>query len=90
MRGIGESTESLHPHVAEHRIRDGMREAMGGDLEACRLSLPDRFLLEVRFHQPALAYTKAFYPGCRQLDELTIAFETDDYFEVMRAVLFLI
>ncbi len=90
LRGIGDSTESLHPRVAERSIREGMQDAMQGDLTACCLELPSHFDLRIRYHQAKRAYTKAFYPGLRKLDDATVSLETDDYFEVLRAILFLI
>ena len=90
MFGVGDSTVSLHPDEAEQRIRDGMREALRGDFEACRLPLPDELILEIQYHKPHYAYGKTFYPGAYAVDERTVGFVADDYFELLRAVLFLI
>jgi len=88
--GIGASSLSIHPEVATGRIREGVQKALSGDLSACQLPLPDRFELEVCFRSAAAAYRAGFFPGFRQVDATTICLETPDYFEVLRALLFIL
>jgi len=90
MRGEGESSESLHPDVARDRIRAGAEEALRGDPTACRLEVPDRWLLRITYSKAKFAFRRSFYPGARLADDVTAEFETDDYFEVMRALLFMV
>lgn len=90
MQGIGASTVSIHPDEAADRIREGMTTAVKADRDACRVTLPEHFALEVRFKEAALAYRAAFYPGARSRDAHTVALETDDYFEVLRALVFIV
>ncbi len=89
LRGVGASTISIHPEVARRRIREGMTEALRGDLSACRLSLPEQFELEIRYREAARAYAKSFYPHARRVDDHRVAFASEDYFEVLRAIAFL-
>jgi len=88
MRGIGDSTLSLHPEAAVERIREGVRQAFSRDLAPCRLRLPEAFEVEIRFKSHARAYRSSFYPGVRRLDALHVAFSAKDYFEVLRIMLF--
>ena len=88
--GAGESTTGLHPRVAARRIRGGLREALEGDPAAARVELPASFHLEVEYHQPSVAYGQSFYPGARLQDDRTVAFDAEDYFEVLRAMRFLV
>lgn len=90
LRGVGASTVSLHPDVAAARIREGMQAALEDDVASCCLTLPKRFELEIRYKEPAHAYAKGFYPGARQTDDNAVSFETADYFEVLRAIQFLV
>jgi len=90
LRGVGASTISVHPEVAARSIREGMEEALRGDLGACRLTLPDHFELEIRYREAARAYAKSFYPGARPADDHRVVFEADDYFEILRAMAFMI
>jgi D-amino peptidase len=87
-QGIGNSTVNVHPEIAIARIREGMAHAV---FEASRLEgspLPAHFLVEVRYRAAFNAYHDAFDPGARQTDAMTLRFETDDYFEVLRFMSF--
>lgn len=88
--GIGPSTISLAPQRAARMIRDGVTTALRNDLAACRLKLPARFALEVKYTNPVDAYRGSWYPGVSHVGEQTLRFETGDYFEVMRAIRFII
>jgi D-amino peptidase len=90
LRGIGASTVSLHPAVAERGIRTGVEGALRSDLSRCRLVLPERFRMEVHYREPARAYEKGFYPGAHRVSEDTVVYEHDQYLEVLRALKFLI
>jgi D-amino peptidase len=86
--GVGDSTISMHPRVAVRRTRDMVEQALRRDLRQCLASLPAHFAVEVGFVAHRLARKCSFYPGARQVDPHTVAFETDDYFEVLRFKLF--
>jgi len=86
--GTGEATNSLHPAVAVERIRIGVVHALAGDLSQCLVPLPDHFRLELRYRQHARAYRASFYPGAKQLDDHTIVYENDSFFEILRFMLF--
>ena len=89
LRGIGGSTLGLHPAEAEDLIRSEVESALRGDLAACAVALPDPMELRIRYRAAEPAYAAGFFPGCRRVDDLTVAFPTEDYFEVLRALLFL-
>lgn len=86
--GIGNSTVNIHPGLAVDRIRHGAAQALHDDLSRARIALPDHFVLELAYRDHAKAYTFGFYPGARQVDALTVRLETDDYFDVLRALMF--
>lgn len=88
--GEGASQHSVHPEESIKGIRDGVQAALEGDRDAARLELPARFELEIDFRSHATAYAKAFYPGAKQAGPHTLRIETEDYFEVLRALMFLI
>lgn len=88
--GEGPSQHSLHPDEAVTSIRDGVKAALEGDLAAARLSLPARFELEIVYKSHTHAYSRSFYPGAKQSDAHTVRLEADDYFEVLRALMFLV
>lgn len=89
MEGLGASVTGLHPAEAEERIREGSEAALRGDLSACRLAVPERPLLRIRYREGPQAVKAGHYPGARRLDGVTVEFPAPDYLELLRAVLFL-
>ncbi len=89
-QGVGNSVVSIQPDLAVSRIREGVKHALKGDLSACQFPTVEHFSVSIRFTNVTLAYKASFYPRVKAEDALTVRFETDDYFEVMRFVLFVI
>jgi D-amino peptidase len=86
--GIGGSTVNIHPNLATARIRDGVVQALSGDLSRLQNPLPARFTIEVCYHDHTKAYPLGFYPGAKRVDPHTIRFEADSYFDILRFMLF--
>ena len=84
MHGVGNSAVNIHPHLAVERIRAGVAAALEADVSQCRVPLPGRFSVELRYRKHADAYHAGFFPGARAIDSHTVGFEADDYFEVLR------
>lgn len=87
-QGIGNSTISIHPKLATQRIREGMTKALQGELVKCRVDLPTRFAVNIQFKDHVKARLYSFYPGAVLKDAVTVHFEHEDYFEVLRFLLF--
>ncbi len=87
-KGFGDSTVSMAPERAEDRIRSAAVQSLSGDLSKALIPLPDHFKVQIRFSKGLLAYQASFYPGAELEDDLTVLFETDNYFEVLRMMLF--
>jgi len=51
--------------------------------------VPKAFQLDVTYVNPGMAYEKSFYPHCKYLGERTNRVETDNFFDVMRALRFI-
>ncbi|MCR4392270.1 MAG: M55 family metallopeptidase [Candidatus Acetothermia bacterium] len=88
--GVGQSTVSIHPKRAVQEIQDGVRRALEGALDQCRLPLPPRFVVEIGYKDHTKAYRAGFYPGARLQGSHRVEFETDDYLEVLRFLLFVV
>ncbi|RLA10357.1 MAG: amino acid amidase [Gammaproteobacteria bacterium] len=88
--GIGASTISITPDLACKKIRAGVEKALKQDFSSCRIDLPENFEIEIKFKDPVSAYKASFYPGMKTGDSQAVIFETRDYFEVMRMLLFVI
>ena len=88
--GIGNSTVSIHPGLAVKRIREGVETALKGNLELCKVILPKHFHMEIRYKEHSMAYRASFYPGATRVDSNVVAFESHDFFEVLRTLLFVV
>lgn len=87
-KGSGGAVLSIHPRLAEERIREAVRTACQMPREDFRLTLPERFRLDVRYREHARAYKSSFYPGVLQLDSHTLRFEAEDWMEALRMMHF--
>lgn len=88
--GEGPSQESLHPADAVDGIREGVAAALAGDLERARIEAPGHTRLEIAFKSHTHAYLAAQYPGAKQLDPHTVCIEHESYFEILRALIFVV
>ncbi|PIK87033.1 peptide ABC transporter [Synechococcus sp. 63AY4M2] len=89
-KGIGQSVITPHPQQVLRAIRQGVEGSLRR-LSAYRpRPLPDHFQLEVDYKDPARAYRKSFYPGCRWIADSTVRLEVSEWFEVLRALEFIV
>lgn len=89
-QGIGPSTVSMAPQLAQRLIREGVTAALQGDLRAAKLQLPQSFTLDVIYVGPTQAYKASWYPGARHVGGQTVRLETGEFFEVLRALQFIL
>jgi D-amino peptidase len=88
--GIGNASISVHPDLSLKMIKSKVQEVLKKDLSLCKVKLPESFNIEIRYKEHFDAYKNSFYPGARQIDTHTVVFETKDYFEVLRFILFVL
>ncbi len=89
-QGIGNSTISIHPNLAVKNIQDGVERSLKRDLSECRIFLPEFFEVEIRYKDQNKAYRASYYPGVQPVDSHIIRFETHEYFDVLRLLLFVL
>lgn len=87
--GVGASTISIHPDLAVELIEKEVEEALKGDLSLYKVKLPEKFNLEIGYVTHAKAKRLSYYPGAKLISPKVITFNSKDYFEILRAVLFL-
>lgn len=87
-QGVGNSTINIHPQLAIEKIRAGVETVLKGDVSRSRIRLPDHFSVEVRYKEHTKAYPASFFPGASLKEACVVQFEADDYFDVLRFVLF--
>ncbi len=88
--GFGGSTICMHPEMACTQIREGVRQALTQNLEDAVCKMPEHFVFEVCYKEMATAVAMSFYPGFQLIDDNTIRMETDDYFELLRSINFIL
>lgn len=88
--GRGASTLSLHPDDAVGAVRAAAETALAQGRAGVRMPAAPPTRLEVVFKDHAAAYARSHYPGAEQVDAHTVAFVHDEYFEILRALLFIV
>lgn len=89
-KGVGGSTISISPNLSIKLIKQEVKNALMGDLEKCKIKLPEKFELELTFNQHTKAYRASFYPGMKLVSPKQTLMQTTDYYDVLRAILFLV
>jgi D-amino peptidase len=87
---IGATTIALAPAMAIKQIRADSERALLRDFSHDLLKLPEHFSVEILYNNFKDAYKAGFYPGARQVNEDTVLFDADNFFEVMRFINFII
>ncbi len=87
-KGVGNSVISIHPQLAVKKIKEGAESILKGDINKCKIKLPEHFKVELSFKNHVKAFKASFYPGMKQISSTALVFETDDYFEILRVLLF--
>ncbi len=90
MEGIGGSTVAPHPNVARSGIRDGICAALQDSSALKAPDVPDTFHMEILCTKQEDAFNGGFYPGAEQIGPHTVSFQTDDFFEITRALKFIV
>lgn len=88
--GIGHSTLSLSSSLALKLIKERVKTVLQGDLSRCLNPLPKNFEVELNFREHHQAYKAGFFPGVEQTGPKQIRFAHQNYFEVMRTLLFVL
>lgn len=88
--GLGGCTRSINPALAVSRIRETSQAALGQDLSKAACTVPASFELEVSYKEHPVAVSRSNYPGCELVGDRTVRLKTNDYFEILRAVSFIL
>ncbi len=82
--GTGNGSLSIHPDLAVKRIRETVEKAVQKDGKDCMFPLPEHFHVEINFREHYRAYDGGFYPGATQVDEKTVAYDSDNWLDVLK------
>ena len=88
--GFGGAVKCVSPKKAVEQIREESEKALKQPLTQAKIQLPSEFEMTIRYKEHVQSSASEYYPGMRRVDETTLAFETDDYFEILRAFRFVL
>lgn len=87
--GNGKTVTSIHPNLAIESIKSRVKEALSKDLKSYNIKVPKEFELEIEYIRHIYANRASYFPGVRRVNDNTISFRSNDYYEILRAGLFL-
>lgn len=88
--GVHGAVVSRHPNITNQEIEDKVEIALRKDLKNNLIEMPKSFKVEIQYKRFNDAYNASFYPGCKQVNSDTVLFESNDYYEVVRALKFIL
>jgi D-amino peptidase len=91
MTGFGASTTSPHPNRIRAKLRETAKAAAGaaaGLKAAVTGKLPKSFSAEICFREFARANTALNYPGARVINDHTVGYDCDDYYDFLKFFMF--
>lgn len=86
--GYGNSSISIHPNLAVRKLKEAVTQAFQDDLSKNIIKLPEKFRMEIRYREHFYAYRGGFYPNAKQIGPKTIAYESNDYMDIMTFFMF--
>ena len=87
---IGGRNRGISGELACKQIEKAAKHALEQDLAKARIVLPGHFDVELCFKDHTLAKSGSYYPGATQKDPYTITFQSDDWYNVGRFLIFTI
>ena len=75
---------NLQIYFLGQRIREAAEKALSIDPKKLMFPMPDHFRVEIAFRNHTYATNGSHYPGCVQLDSTRVAFESNDYMDVLK------
>lgn len=91
LEGLGRAATAIAPARSRSLIREGVRAALlAPDLRRRLPPLQGPFEMVIEFTNPTDAWRASWYPGARLHGPRAVAFASPDFFEILRAIRFLI
>ncbi len=89
-KGVGNSVISIHPKLAVEKIKEIVESTLKENIDKCKIELPEHFKVKLSYKKHVNAFKASFYPGMEQISSTGLVFETENYFEVLRMLMFVI
>jgi len=84
--GIGSMTKNYSTEDTLANIKELSEKALKQDLGNAVVKLPEFFELEICFKEQAHAERVSWFPGVMRKNDNTVTFKSNDYFEILRVV----
>ena len=87
--GVGGATVSINPDIACDLIKEGVVNGLKR-IEGCKISIPEKFEVEINYREHKDAKHAAFYPGVEQVDSHTVKYTADSVKEFATTKMFIL
>lgn len=81
---------SKHPNVTVREIAEGAYSSLSKDLSNNVVYMPKSFDVEIQYKQHNMAYNASFFPGCKLLGSDKVIFHSDNYYDVLVMLKFIL
>ena len=88
--GIGSMTVNYSTQDTLKSIAELAEKALSQDLDKALTKLPSRFEVEIEYKSQGHAQKVSWYPGVVKKSDTTVAFQSDNYFEVLRTIYWIV
>jgi len=88
--GVGKMTINYSTEDTLKSIKLLSEKSLKQDLKSALVKLPQSFELEVCYKEHVKAEDVSWYPGIERISDTTVSYKTDDYFEILRTVKWII
>ena len=87
--GKGASTLNYNPEIILNSIKEQVEQSLKQNLSDAIPCLPKTFELEICYKDHTQAEKYSYFPGVEKINDNTVVFQTDDYFELLRTFIFI-
>lgn len=88
--GMGSASVCTSTTKTLSLIKENAEKSLKQDLNSLKIKLPESFNVEICFKEHTYANKMSYYPGMKKVNSNTLSYETNDYFEVLRMVSFVL
>ena len=90
VEGFGGGTISPHPAAAVKMIYGAVNAALQMPRESFLFPMPESVEMCVSFREHQMARKGGFFPGAKKLDERTVSYESRDFMDVLKFMMFVV
>lgn len=87
---FGGHSQGLSSALACKKIKEAAKKACEQDLTNAKICLPEHFEVQITFKDHCKAAKSGFYPGIKMLNATTVGYESNDWYEICRMLLFVV